>query len=222
MAGEMLMDAVTPLPAASLIVLRDDPFEVLMLRRHEKSSFVPNAWVFPGGIAEKSDAQLGDGSLLDTMRVTAVRETFEETGLWLGAPLADPERKRRELLAGRVAFSELANEAPIDLSQLVWTSRWITPAGIPKRFDTYFFVAIVSRDAVATAEQDEVVDVTWLHPTNALRKHAAREMQMVFPTIRNLEALVGFASAAELLDSRRNAIIEAVEPVLINGKPTLR
>lgn len=222
MAGKVLMDAVTPLPAASLIVLRDDPFEVLMLRRHEKSSFVPNAWVFPGGIAEESDAHLGDGSLLDTMRVTAVRETFEETGVWLGAPLDNAERKRRELLAGNIAFGELAAEAPIDLSQLVWTSRWITPAGIPKRFDTYFFLAIVSRDAVATAEQNEVVDVTWLHPSAALQKHAAREMQMVFPTLRNLEAILGFAKAAELLDSRRDAIIEAIEPVLVNGKPTLR
>jgi 8-oxo-dGTP pyrophosphatase MutT (NUDIX family) len=223
MAGEMLTDAVvTPLPAASAILLRDDPFEVLMLRRHEKSSFVPNAWVFPGGIAEKSDAELGDGSFVDTMRVTAVRETFEETGVWLGAPLAEAERKRRELLDQRVAFRDLAREAPIDLAQLVWTSRWITPAGIPKRFDTYFFLAIVGRDAVATAEQNEIVDVTWIHPSDALARHAAREMQMVFPTLRNLEALTGFASAAAVLDARRGAIVEAVEPVLVNGKPTLR
>jgi len=226
MAGEMLTDTVTPLPAASAILLRDDPFEVLMLRRHEKSSFVPNAWVFPGGIAEESDTELGDGSFVDTMRVTAVRETFEETGVWLGAPLADAERKRRELLDQRIAFRDLAREAPIDLAQLVWTSRWITPAGIPKRFDTYFFLAIVGRDAIATAEQNEIVDVTWIHPSDALARHAAREMQMVFPTLRNLEAIVqlakGFASVAAVLDARRGAIIEAVEPVFVNGKPTLR
>ncbi len=222
MAGEMLTDVVTPLPAASAIILRDDPFEVLMLRRHEKSSFVPNAWVFPGGIAEESDAELGDGTFVDTMRVTAVRETFEETGVWLGAPLAAAERKRRELLDQRIAFRDLVREAPVDLTQLVWTSRWITPAGIPKRFDTYFFLAIVGRDAIATAEQNEVVDVTWIHPSDALARHAAREMQMVFPTLRNLEAITGFASAAAALDARRGAIIEAVEPVLVNGKPTLR
>jgi 8-oxo-dGTP pyrophosphatase MutT (NUDIX family) len=215
-------EPVTPLPAASAILLRDDPFEVLMLRRHEKSSFVPNAWVFPGGIAEESDAELGDGSFVDTMRVTAVRETFEETGVWLGAPLAEAERKRRELLDQRIAFRDLAREAPIDLAQLVWTSRWITPAGIPKRFDTYFFLAIVGRDAIATAEQNEIVDVTWIHPSDALARHAAREMQMVFPTLRNLEALTGFSSAAAVLDARRGAIVEAVEPVLVNGKPTLR
>jgi 8-oxo-dGTP pyrophosphatase MutT (NUDIX family) len=216
MAGEVL---ITPLPAASVIVLRDDPFEVLMLRRHEKSSFVPNAWVFPGGISDESDAQ---ESLLDTMRMTGVRETFEETGVWIGAPLADAERKRRELLDGTIAFRDLVAEAPIDLSRLVWTSRWITPAGIPKRFDTYFFLAAVSRDAIATAEQNEVVEVTWIHPSAALAKHAARDMQMVFPTLRNLEAIVGFQSTAELLDARRGAIIEAIEPVLVNGKPTLR
>lgn len=216
MAGEVL---IAPLPAASVIVLRDDPFEVLMLRRHEKSSFVPNAWVFPGGIAEESDDQ---GSLLDTMRMTGVRETFEETGVWLGAPLADADRKRRGLLEGGIAFRELLTEAPVDLTRLVWTSRWITPQGIPKRFDTYFFLATVSRDAIATAEQNEVVDVTWIHPSAALAKHAAREMQMVFPTLRTLEAITGFASGAELLDARRGATIEAIEPVLVNGKPTLR
>lgn len=230
MAGEVLMDAVTPLPAASAIVLRpavlsDVPFEVLMLRRHGKSSFMPNAWVFPGGIAEESDTELaraiGDGSLLDTMRVTAARETFEETGVWLGTPLEDAERRRHELLAGTIAFQQLVETAPLDLTKLVWTSRWITPAGIPKRFDTYFFLATVSRDAVASAEQYEVVDVTWLHPSAALAKHAAREMQMVFPTLRNLEALVGFADSATLLDSRRNAIVETVEPILVDGKPTI-
>lgn len=216
MAGEVLIE---PLPAASVIVVRDDPFEVLMLRRHEKSSFVPNAWVFPGGIAEGSDAQ---GSLLDTMRMTGVRETFEETGVWLGAPLVDAERKRRELLDGKIAFRELLAEGPVELSRLVWTSRWITPRGIPKRFDTYFFLATVSREAVATAEQNEVVDVTWIHPSAALAKHAAREMQMVFPTLRNLEAITGFDRASALLDARRGATIEAIEPVLVNGKPTLR
>lgn len=233
MAGEVLTEKVTstvtpvtPLPAASAIILRDEPFEVLMLRRHEKSSFVPNAWVFPGGIAEEGDRELahilGDGSLLDAMRVTAIRETFEETGVWLGATLEDAERKRSELLAGNIAFRDLIAEAPLDLTQLIWTSRWITPAGIPKRFDTYFFLATASRDAVATAEQNEVVDVTWIHPSHALAKHAAREMQMVFPTLRNLEAIVGFENAMALIDSRRGAIVEAVEPVLVNGKPTLR
>lgn len=221
MAGAMLSD-VEPLPSASAIVLRDGPFELLMLRRHQSASFVPNAWVFPGGIAEPLDSELARGSLLDAMKIVAIRETFEETGVWLGAPLADAERKRRRLLAGSLDMRQLLAEAPLDLDGLVWTSRWITPAGVPKRFDTYFFLASVSRDAIATAEESEAVDVTWIHPAEALAKHAAGEMQMVFPTLRNLEALAGFDSAADLIASRRGATIEPVRPVLVDGKPVLQ
>ena len=215
MAGAVL----TPLPAASVIVLRDAPLEVLMLRRHAGASFMPNAWVFPGGIAEQLDRELAWGDLLTAMKIAAVRETFEETGVWLGAALEDAEQKRRRLLAGSLDMRHLLAEAPVDFEQLVWTSRWITPVGVPKRFDTYFFLARVARDVVATAEQNEAVDVVWIQPSAAL---AAKDMKMVFPTLRNLEALTGFDSADALMESRRGAAIEPIEPVLVDGKPTLR
>ncbi len=223
MAGAVL----TPLPAASAIVLRPPapasraPFEVLMLRRHGGASFMPNAWVFPGGIAERLDLELAEGDTVTAMKIAAVRETLEETGVWLGAPLDDAEPRRRRLLAGNLTMRQLLAEAPVDLDTLVWTSRWITPVGVPKRFDTYFFLARVPRETVATAEQNEAVDVTWIDPADALAKHAAREMQMVFPTLRNLEALTGFATADALIASRRGAIVEPIEPVLVDGRPTL-
>jgi 8-oxo-dGTP pyrophosphatase MutT (NUDIX family) len=215
MAGTVL----TPLPAASVIVLRDRPLEVLMLRRHAGASFMPNAWVFPGGIAEPLDSELAGGDLLNAMKIAALRETFEEAGVWLGAPLAGAEEKRKLLLAGKLTIRELLAEAPADLGQLVWTSRWITPVGVPKRFDTYFFLAKVGRDIVASAEQNEAVDVVWIAPEEAL---AATDMKMVFPTLRNLEALTGFENADALMESRRGATIEPIEPVLVDGKPTLR
>jgi 8-oxo-dGTP pyrophosphatase MutT (NUDIX family) len=168
---------LTPIPSASLIVLRDGPLEVLLLRRSAKSSFVPNAWVFPGGIAEETD-----------LRLTATRETREETGL-----LLDPET-------------------------LVQTSRWITPVGIPKRFDTSFFLGVVARDAVVTIDDNEIVESMWITPADAL---ARRDLHLVFPTIRNLEAIAGFSHSDELIASRRGAVIEPVQPVLVNGKPTL-
>jgi 8-oxo-dGTP pyrophosphatase MutT (NUDIX family) len=214
MAGPL----VTPLPAASAIVVRDTPLEVLLLRRHEKSSFMPNAWVFPGGMGEAQDAELGDGSTLATMRVTAARETFEESGLWLGAELRDAEDKRRALLEGRVAFRELFAEAQLDLDALVWTSRWITPVGVPKRFDTYFFLARIPRTAVASVDRDEMTDLTWVSPHDALRG----DLQMVFPTRKNLEAIAEFTSVDVLFASRRDAVIQPIEPVLVNGKPELR
>jgi 8-oxo-dGTP pyrophosphatase MutT (NUDIX family) len=211
---------VEPLPAASVIVLRDAPLEVLMIRRNENASFVPNAWVFPGGIVEQLDREIarerGDGSLLGRMRIAAVRELFEESGVWLGAPLENAESKRRRLLAGILSFRALLDESPVDLSQLVWTSHWITPIGVPKRFDTYFFLAKVSRDIVATVENDEAVEAAWMSPDDALAN-----LKMVFPTIKNLEALRGFDSADALIDSRRDAKIEPIQPVLVDGRPAL-
>ena len=215
MAGAMLNDEVPALPAASAIVLRE-PFEILMMRRHAGASFMPNAWVFPGGIAEELDHELGG------LHVTAARETFEETGVWLGAPLEDAEHKRRRLLAGSISVRQLLAEGPLDPETLVLTSRWITPIGVPKRFDTYFYLARVAPDTIATAENNEAVGVTWIHPEEALAKHAAREMQMVLPTLRNLEALRGFDSIDALLESRRGITVEPIMPVLVDGKPTLR
>ena len=210
-----MLKEVEPLPAASVLVLRDSPFEILMLRRTVSASFVPNTWVFPGGITEALDLELGG------MHSTGARETFEETGVWLGAPLEDAEHKRRRLLAGSLSFRHVLTEAPLEKESLVLTSRWITPVGLPKRFDTYFFLATVPRDVIATAEQSEAAEVVWIPPAEALQKHAAREMAMVFPTLRNLEALAGFTNAGELIESRRGAVIEPVLPVLVDGKPTL-
>lgn len=214
------MQSVEALPAASVIVLRDGPLEVLMLRRNEKSSFVPNAWVFPGGIAEPLDHELAGHSLIDAMRITGARETFEEAGVWLAGALEDAEAKRRALLSGAITLRELP---PVDLGQLTWTSRWITPVALPKRFDTYFFLAKVERGVVATGEDNEAMEVLWIAPEEALARAADGSMQMVLPTIKNLEALRGFASADALIASRRGAEIAPIQPVLVveNGRKTL-
>jgi 8-oxo-dGTP pyrophosphatase MutT (NUDIX family) len=207
------------IPAASVLVLRDGPLEVLMLHRRADASFVPDAWVFPGGAVEDDDAALGDGTTLATMRIAAARELFEETGVWLGAPLDDADAKRHALLAGSLTFRELVASSPIAFEQLVWTSHWITPFGVPKRFDTYFFLARVARDVVATAQASEAVDVVWIAPADALARR--KELRLVFPTIRNLEAIAGFTSAEALIESRRGADIQPVQPRIVDGRITL-
>lgn len=210
---------VEAIPAASVLVLRDSPLTVLMIRRHARSSFVPDAWVFPGGAVDPLDhevaAEIATPSTLDVMRVAAARETLEESGIWLGQPLDDAEPLRHGLLDGAITLRDVIRRAPIELDDLVWTSRWITPIGIPKRFDTWFFLAAAPSGGVATAEHHEAVEVTWITPADALTQHAAGTFPMVFPTIKNLEAIAAAPSVAELLDSRRGAEIRPIQPILV-------
>lgn len=199
-------------PAASVILVRDRPLEVLMIRRHIRSSFVPDTWVFPGGAVDKADAALGDGSELSTMRIAAARELFEETGIWLGGDASDQER--RDLLEDRVTFASLLAKHPIDFERFIGTSRWITPAGVPKRFDTYFFVAEAGRDLNATPENREATEAAWISPADAIRREADGSFPMIFPTIKNLEAIRDFDSVAALLASRRGVEIPIFRPIL--------
>lgn len=183
---------VPPVPAASTIVLRGEkPFEILLLRRHERSTFVPGAWVFPGGALEESDRSSDE---LETMKNCAIRELREETGVNVAS-------------AG----------------SLVLTARWITPVGVPKRFDTFFFLVSVPSDTVAEADQQEGVEVLWIPPKDALARHAAGELSMVFPTVRNMEAIAAFDCASDLLNARRIAEVPIIRPVLMvkDGKKTI-
>ena len=171
------MSEVSPVPAGCVILMRGRPFEVLMIRRHEKASFVPNAWVFPGGAVDAADTR---ASLLDTMRTAAARELLEETGI------------------------------AVEAEQLVWTSRWITPAGLPKRFDTYFFLGRAADGAQPNINRDEAVDVVWITPSDALKR-----LDPVFPVQKNLEAIAPYDSIGDLVASRRGVEIRPVEPIMM-------
>jgi len=219
-------------PAASVIVLRGEPYEVLMFRRNAASSFVPGAWVFPGGGVDDVDREIAaeiGGSIragtapsplgdLDVMRVCAARELLEEAGVWLGAPLADAKRERAALLDDAAHFRTIFASSPFDLETLVWTSRWVTPLGVPKRYDTYFFLAKAGAETSASPEHHEGVEVLWIRPDEALARHRRDELPLVFPTIRNLEAIVGFDSVDALIASRKGAVIEPIQPMLVVGE----
>ncbi|HUF17891.1 MAG TPA: NUDIX hydrolase [Thermoanaerobaculia bacterium] len=210
-------DDVTPVPAASTIVLRGDPFEVLLIRRSENSRFAPGAWVFPGGAVEDDDRASTIAERDETMalRICAVRELFEETGILPGRNAEDLRRFRRELLGRRTKFEDLYPDGWPVFDELVWTARWITPVGVPKRFDTWFFLLSVDEGTVAESENSECVETLWIRPEEALRRERAEKLSLLFPTIKNLEAIATAASSSALLDSRRHAQIRTVKPVLI-------
>ena len=78
-------------------------------------------------------------------------------------------------------------------------SHWITPEGQHRRYDTRFFVARAPEAQVPLHDDREVIANLWIRPVDALARHRAGEFEMIFPTIRTLQALERFASADDLL-----------------------
>jgi 8-oxo-dGTP pyrophosphatase MutT (NUDIX family) len=109
---------------------------------------------------------------------------------------------------------EVAEEAGIALEDpgaLVEFSRWITPAQLAIRFDALFFLAPCPEGAEPRPDGAETVDVRWYAPADALEAG----IELVFPTIKTLEQLAGFASADELLAWADGREIRPVEPHVI-------
>jgi 8-oxo-dGTP pyrophosphatase MutT (NUDIX family) len=122
------------------------------------------------------------------------------------------------------AVRELEEEAGVVLTEdaeVVGWSRWITPAEVKVRFDTWFFVAEAPPDAEARVDGAECVAARWLQPAAALREHAADELMLVFPTIKHLEALAGIESVADALAKARSREVVPVQPrvILRAGRP---
>ncbi len=123
------------------------------------------------------------------------------------------------------AIRELAEEAGIELAEpgeLVQFSRWITPAQVRIRYDTWFFLAVAPPGAEPAIDGAEVVAARWLTPRAALAAAREREIMLVFPTIKHLEQLSGFACAREVLEHARSRTVAPVQPRVLGTGETAR
>jgi 8-oxo-dGTP pyrophosphatase MutT (NUDIX family) len=137
----------------------------------------------------------------------------------------DPEDGEGEAGLRVTAVRECAEEAGVTLAEpdaLVTYSRWITPAAVKIRFDTWFFLAAAPADAAPAIDGADCVDWRWASPQAALDAHVAGEILMVFPTIKHLEQLAGFVSADDLLAFARTQTVRPVEPRVVMEGETAR
>ncbi len=120
------------------------------------------------------------------------------------------------------AVREVAEEAGIEISEpesLVLFSRWITPAQVKIRFDTWFYLASMPDGASPNVDGSEIVDARWYAPADALEAHRMGALFMVFPTIKHLEQLSGFACADEVIAHARGRLVQPVQPrVVVSGE----
>jgi 8-oxo-dGTP pyrophosphatase MutT (NUDIX family) len=139
-------------------------------------------------------------------------------GVWVfpgGA--VDPSDGDGEAAHRAAAVRELAEEAGIevDAEDLVAYSRWITPKVAPIRFDTRFYLALAPAHSPPRPDGSETIDAGWYEPKAALDMHHAGELPLVFPTIKHLKSLIGFANAAEALEAASRREVKAVEPRVV-------
>ncbi len=176
-------------PAATVVLLRDSPEgpEVWLMERSRAVGFMGAAWVFPGGRVDPGDAQLPalparEDGIPRAFRAAAARELEEEAGVRLG------------------------DANGYDLDALVPWAHWITPEIEPRRYDTWFFAAMLPEGAEARIDGQEAVAGAWFRPADALARHDDGKLPLAPPTLRTLAELTAYTSASAVLSAGRRVV----------------
>ncbi|MDA8884832.1 NUDIX hydrolase [Gammaproteobacteria bacterium] len=160
--------------------------------------------------------------------VACVRECFEEVGILLaekkdgsmlnlnGIEKEKYQKYRQDLLAEKISFYDICMQEELELltENIAPFSHWITPALEVKRFDTRFFIACLPKNQTGIHDGNELVNSLWISVDEAIKKAYAGEMNMIMPTIKNLEQCVGFNSIQELLSHQQQLTNEDIPPIL--------
>src|SRR5262249_16714891 len=161
------------------------PPQVLLGPRPPAHKFMPGKFVFPGGRLERLDRRMVSTSAIAPqvearlmqhvqrpsrerargLVLAAIRETFEETGILLGAKGSALVRSPGGPWDAFVAAGVVPDLAPVP-----FIARAIPPPGLPKRFDTRFFAidasAIAARLDGVVGPDSELTELVW-HPIAA-------------------------------------------------------
>jgi hypothetical protein len=123
-------------------------------------------------------------------------------------PLLD---KREAVLADVLEKEKLR----LALDQLVHFAHWITPANMPKRFDTHFFLAVSPVGHAGSHDGHESVDSVWITPNGAISDR--KKWNVIFPTKLNLMKLDNSKTVGEAIATARATKVLPVTPWVENG-----
>ncbi len=239
---------VTPLDAATVVVVRDDrgQLEVFCVRRHASSAFLGGAVVFPGGKLDAADRaahwqqrstgldERACGFAADadhglSLAVCACRETLEEAALVPTKPELDAAAVT-ELRASLSASGSVpdalhaqldARGLQLDTAGLLPFARWITPEVEQRRFDARFYLLALPAGQEGQHDAQETTESVWAPPQQMLTAQLQGKVFMAPPTIRVLELLVGVDSASGARDLAKQQSLEPVQPRFIVADPPM-
>jgi 8-oxo-dGTP pyrophosphatase MutT (NUDIX family) len=197
----------TPLPSATVVLLRDAPAEglqVFLLKRHGLSDVLGGVHVFPGGKVDPEDAQAAERLQLPAQQLHAL----------LGEPdLPVAEAAALFVAAARELFEEAGVRVEVDALQ-PW-SRWVTPvvsSFTRKRFDTRFFVAAMPPGQEAAPDTHETTEGVWLAPRAALQQYWQGAIDIAPPQLMSLAHLARHASVDSVLAAARGQAPPCIRP----------
>lgn len=226
------------IPAATLVVWRDaepgrgDKPEILVVERSAKMAFAAGAIVFPGGRIDPSDRALAIalGRPDDAAKVTAIRETIEETAIVPAVSgRVDPDvgtELQQALIGGATLAELLASQGLLlDLEALTPFARWMPAFKHARRFDTLFYLTRAPRGVWHPRPQPgECETAEWANATDLLERIERGDGSAIFPTKRNLERLAQHVSLGAALADASAHSLETIIPWIedIAGEPHVR
>ena len=223
--------------------------EIFMMVRHYQIEFASGALVFPGGSVDAGDQDIisrpelyagtdADAQPSLNFQIAAIRETFEESGILLARAKGSSDliaasraaeigaAHRADLCDGKIAFAQILtdHQLVLALDLLVPYAHWITPVKMPKRFDTWFFLAAAPPEQVGMHDGKESTDSIWLSAREALEGGSNGRFTLPFPTTRNLIRLGKQPNVAAALNDSRGKPVVSVTPVMtkVGDKRQLR
>ncbi len=236
------------IPSATVLLVRpfQEHFEVYLVRRSSKSSFMGGLFVFPGGVVdpqdkdagfwqshvdlppERIDRRLGGAIAAEEAMacgIAAIRETAEEAGVLLASGNGDSNKPVARFVRPSTrdprGSAWLIDEARkngwrLALSSLCRWTRWITPVGMKKRFDTRFFLAAMPEGQSCSPDAHETVDQRWTTPEAGLAGNLEGTIPLSPPTVVTLHQLAAFGTLADLMaEARRRPWGEAIRPRMV-------
>lgn len=169
--------------------------------------------------------------------VAVVRECFEEAGVLLARDATGQyvdltgrnEQRfagyRDALNTGEMSLAEIciAEQLQLPLDQVHYYAHWITPEGMPKRYDTRFFVCQAPPNQVPLHDGSETVDHCWITPRAALEAGRSGSFKIVPVTRKQLESMLPFGCAKDFVDhAAAKSQIPTIMPIVNwgeDGKP---
>ena len=213
------------IPAATLVLWRDPPAgeggapRILVVERSAGMAFAAGAIVFPGGGVDAADRALAEklGRPAEAAKITAIRETIEETAVAPALGAIDPAlggELQKALLDG-ADFGELLSrhQLTLDLDALAPFARWMPAFKQPRKFDTLFYLAPApAGDWHPNPQPGECAAAEWAGAAELLDRIGQGEASAIFPTKRNLERLASHRRFDDALADARAHSMETIIP----------